>query len=31
VVQRGGLVYPVCMFRGYDDVRTIALHRVQQA
>jgi predicted DNA-binding transcriptional regulator YafY len=31
VVQRGGLVYLVCMFAGYDDVRTIALHRVQQA
>ena len=31
MVQRGGLVYLVCMFGGYDDVRTIALHRVQQA
>ncbi len=31
VVQRGGLVYLVCMFGGYDDVRTIALHRVVQA
>jgi predicted DNA-binding transcriptional regulator YafY len=31
VVQRGGLVYLVCMFGDYDDVRTIALHRVQQA
>jgi predicted DNA-binding transcriptional regulator YafY len=31
VVQRGGLVYLVCMFGRYDDVRTIALHRVQQA
>ena len=31
VVQRGGLVYLVCMFAGYDDVRTLALHRVQQA
>ncbi|TQK03460.1 YafY family protein [Herbaspirillum sp. SJZ107] len=31
VVQRGGLVYLVCMFANYDDVRTIALHRVQQA
>ncbi|MGI4721122.1 MAG: helix-turn-helix transcriptional regulator [Janthinobacterium lividum] len=31
VVQRGGLVYLVCMFGVYDDVRTIALHRVQQA
>jgi predicted DNA-binding transcriptional regulator YafY len=31
VVQRGGLVYLVCMFGGYEDVRTLALHRVQQA
>jgi len=31
VVQRGGLVYLVCMFGRYDDVRTLALHRVQQA
>ncbi|WP_312183499.1 helix-turn-helix transcriptional regulator [Massilia timonae] len=31
VVQRGGMIYLVCMFAGYDDVRTIALHRVQQA
>lgn len=30
IVQRGGLVYLVCMFADYDDVRTIALHRVQQ-
>lgn len=31
VVQRGGLVYLVCMFDRYEDVRTIALHRVQHA
>ena len=31
VVQRGGLVYLVCMFAGYEDVRTVALHRVQCA
>jgi predicted DNA-binding transcriptional regulator YafY len=31
VVQRGGMIYLVCMFADYDDVRTIALHRVQQA
>lgn len=31
VVQRGGSVYLVCMFDRCDDVRTIALHRVQQA
>ncbi len=31
VVQRGGLVYLVCTFGSYDDVRTIALHRLQQA
>lgn len=31
VVQRGGLIYLVCMFADYDDVRTIALHRLHQA
>lgn len=31
VVQRGGLIYLACMFAGFDDVRTIALHRIQQA
>jgi predicted DNA-binding transcriptional regulator YafY len=31
VVQRGGMVYLACMFGGYEDVRTIALHRVQRA
>ncbi|WP_296944013.1 YafY family protein [uncultured Massilia sp.] len=31
VVQRGGLVYLVCMFSDFEDVRTIALHRVVQA
>jgi predicted DNA-binding transcriptional regulator YafY len=31
VVQRGGLVYLVCTFDHYEDVRTIALHRVQLA
>jgi predicted DNA-binding transcriptional regulator YafY len=31
VVQRGGLVYLACMFDRYDDVRTIALHRLQRA
>lgn len=31
VVQRGGLVYLVCMFDRYDDVRTISLHRIQRA
>lgn len=31
VVQRGGLIYLVCMFADFGDVRTIALHRVQQA
>lgn len=31
VVQRGGLIYLVCMFSGFEDVRTIALHRVLQA
>ena len=31
VVQRGGVIYLACMFAGYDDVRTIALHRVERA
>lgn len=31
IVQRGGLIYLVCTFDAYDDVRTLALHRVQQA
>ena len=31
VVQRGGLIYLVCMFGDYDDVRTIALHRLVAA
>lgn len=31
IVERGGLIYLVCMFADYDDVRTIALHRVQKA
>lgn len=31
VVQRGGIVYVVCMFAEYEDVRTVALHRIVQA
>lgn len=31
IVQRGGLIYLVCTFAAYDDVRTLALHRVKQA
>lgn len=31
IVQRGGLIYLACMFAGYEDVRTIALHRVERA
>lgn len=31
VVQRGGVIYLVCMFADFEDVRTIALHRIQQA
>jgi predicted DNA-binding transcriptional regulator YafY len=31
IVQRGGLIYLVAMFGDYDDVRTIALHRLQLA
>ncbi|MYN45910.1 WYL domain-containing protein [Pseudoduganella sp. FT93W] len=30
VVQRGGIIYLVCMFGEFTDVRTLALHRVQQ-
>lgn len=29
VVQRGAISYLVCMFAQYEDVRTLALHRVQ--
>lgn len=31
IVQKGKLIYLVCMLSDYDDVRTLALHRVQQA
>lgn len=31
VVQRGGVIYLVCTFADFDDVRTIALHRIRQA
>ena len=31
IVQRGGVIYLACMFAAYDDVRTIALHRVRHA
>lgn len=31
VVQRGALIYLVCMFADYEDVRTLALHRIEQA
>ncbi|QNA88870.1 WYL domain-containing protein [Massilia sp. Dwa41.01b] len=31
IVQRGGIIYLVCTFAGHDDVRTLALHRVQEA
>lgn len=31
VVQRGGVIYLVCMFNDFEDVRTIALHRILQA
>lgn len=31
IVQRGGIVYLVCTFDDYNDVRTLALHRVQEA
>ena len=31
IVQRGQLIYLVCLFADYHDVRTLVLHRVQQA
>lgn len=31
IVQRGGIVYLVCTFADYHDVRTLALHRVKEA
>lgn len=31
IVQRGGIVYLACMFSHYEDVRTIALHRIVKA
>lgn len=31
VIQRGPLIYLVCLFADYDDVRTLAMHRVQSA
>lgn len=31
IVQRGGIIYLVCTFAGYGDVRTLALHRIREA
>lgn len=31
IVQKGSVIYLVCMFGGYEDVRTIALHRITRA
>ena len=31
IVQRGGLIYLVCTFGRYQDLRTLAMHRVRQA
>ena len=31
IIQRGQLIYLVCMFADYEDVRTLAMHRVVQA
>lgn len=31
VIQRGQLIYLVCMFSDYDDIRTLAMHRVVDA
>ncbi len=31
VIQRRPLIYLVCLFAGYDDVRMLAMHRMQAA
>lgn len=31
IIQRGQLIYLVCMFADYEDVRTLAMHRVVEA
>lgn len=31
IVQRGGIIYLVCTFAEYGNVRTLALHRIQDA
>lgn len=31
IVQRGQVIYLVCMFADYDDIRTLAMHRVTDA
>ena len=31
IVPRGGIIYLVCMFADFADVRMLALHRMQQA
>lgn len=31
IVQRGGIIYLVCTFDDYEDVRTLALHRIKEA
>ncbi len=31
IVQRGGIIYLVCTFADYCDVRLLALHRIQEA
>ncbi len=31
VIQRGPLIYLVCLFAGYEDVRTLAMHRIESA
>lgn len=31
IIQRGQIIYLVCMFSDYDDIRTLAMHRVVEA
>ena len=31
MVQRGGVIYLVCLFAGYKDIRFLPLHRVEKA
>lgn len=31
IIQRGQIIYLICMFADYDDIRMLALHRVTEA